>query len=112
LADSRRFGPLDCNPSVSLIHQVGHVRTTNSMNGDALSASNVADNRFSTNGIAAPRAIHQKIVIAFDFDRSGFATLAKHASYYRSQRADWLRRLFHRSLIADSRRQFGQDLPG
>src|ERR1035437_274132 len=62
-------GPFDIDAAVALVEQVLHVGTTARMDGHALAASDVADDLFAANGVAATRTINQKIVLAFNLER-------------------------------------------
>ena len=58
--------PLHIDAAVGFIEQVLHVWAAAGVDGDTLPPGHVADNFFSPNGIAAPRAIDEQIVLAFD----------------------------------------------
>ena len=62
-------GPFNGDAAIALVEQVLHIGTTARMDGDALAASDVADDLFAADGIATPRAIDEQIILTFDLQR-------------------------------------------
>src|ERR1700724_1838659 len=76
--------PLDSDAPFGLVQQILDVRARPGVNGDAAPPRDVADDVVAGNGIAALRAIHQEIVIAFDDE--GSLAKTQHALYGLDQR--------------------------
>ncbi len=71
--------PLDGDAAFGLVHEILHVGTLASVDGDSSSSRDVADNFVAGNGIATLGAVNEQVVVTFNDERS-FAE-AQHALY-------------------------------
>src|SRR5712691_9048904 len=61
-------GPFDIDAAFGFVHQVCHVGTMDRMHGHTFAARDVADDTFSTDGIATLGAIDEHVALAADGD--------------------------------------------
>src|SRR6185437_8566543 len=99
--------PLHGDAPLRFVHQVGNVGTVPGVYRHAFAAGHIADNVLTANGIAAARAVHQQVVMAFYLD--GIVIAAKNAAYHAGYRA-LLFLVGFAGLLRGSGSQFGQHL--
>src|SRR5438552_820571 len=73
----RPTAPFHGDAAFGLVHQILHVGTLASVDGDATASRDVADDFIARNGVATFGAVNEQVVVTFD-DERGFAE-AQHA---------------------------------